>query len=55
MHREHAALREQVIQHGENGLLDLSCVTRPADENEPGLKLMAMTALERTLSTTGSA
>src|SRR5260370_37261149 len=39
VHREHAKPREEVIQHGENGLLDLSCVTRPSDENEPGLEI----------------
>src|SRR5258708_1839635 len=39
VHRENATLREEVIQHGENRLLDLSRVTRPSDDNEPGLEI----------------
>src|SRR5229473_6711790 len=39
VHRENLTVREKIVQHRENGLFDLPCVTRSSDENEPGLEI----------------
>ena len=33
VHAQHAPLRQQVVHDGEDGLLDLAGIRRPADEN----------------------
>src|SRR5258708_10485898 len=39
VHRENLTVREKIVQHRENGFLDLSRVTRPPDENDARLEV----------------